>query len=565
MQTVTLQPHSRQNTILHPGPARVYIDGRRRRDLRVTTWEVCNAPAFGEVCLEAASGYIQQLFRLPRVGARVLVKSPVGFGLGEFHGVVVQHEVEVGDDGERLVAMVEHRLTTGLNRALLGRWHDSDGSPVLLGNMPLEFNTSPDTLAGGSSHSLPSGRSVVFAACGDTRRWTVADGLAYLLAAHLPAGIKSPGLSELRYLCGDVDLGRYNATGRTLGEALIDIAHRGGLEIRSTRTGLGVVVYNPGRQGRRSRVRLQKAGETLDLSKTNLAGGCILLGTRPSRRPIRVLGAPRQYEATFSLQPGWDSSEETGRWRDFLHDDSDDWNAHRDVFRKWVLNENDRYDGQEYDFSALSDEDFIARRARRFLPCVSTNSESRSRGIVVEFRLSDSDSWQRWAGSVWVSDEECSIRLGGGALPGEFFAAAVSGGVEVRITASVESDRRIEARLGGDVSLPTSLHDLSAQAGWWAIHSSSIFAGGSGGVSVVRDDSARLRIHARRNAEFYARATDATLRLGWIDTSFHAGDIVSRVDGRWLELFSNPQSRPYVHSVRHDFGPARQTQLILKG
>ncbi|KKK82753.1 hypothetical protein LCGC14_2800250, partial [marine sediment metagenome] len=292
----------------------------------------------------------------------MFIRPGIEFGRGEFHGIVTRNEVEVGEDGEQLIAEVEHQLAAELRNPLLGRWQMTEGQLVLTDTEVVRFNTSPGLLCGAAPQQVGARRCKLFDPSGNGLRWTVADALGYLLATELPESIEIPSLDELNQLAGGVDLGEYNATGTTLGTALVAIAHRGGLEIRSSRSGVGIVVYRPGQGGRRSSIRLQAAGETFRPAGSNITDSRILLASRPSRPPVRVIGGYKRYEATFTLQPGWicDSSEE---------------------FRRWVLNE---YGQCEYvmpfDFATISQEDFLVRKGRQFLQCVSTDTYNASWG-----------------------------------------------------------------------------------------------------------------------------------------------------------------------------------------
>ncbi len=204
--------------------------------------------------------------------------------------------------------------------------------------------------------------------------------------------------------------------------------------------------------------------------------------------------------------------------------------------------------------------------ARRFLPCLSTDRQGKSLGVVVEIRCGQQGAWRRWRGPLWVAQDECAVYLGGDALPGEFFAAASEDDVSVRVTGVVEADACLFADVGGNPNIARDVVDLSHRAAWRQVHSSSIFKYADGvGPPRERDDSGLLNDLALRYAEVDSAATDAEFTLASIDTSFHVGDIVERVDGRSFELSSNPSRRPHVRSLRHDFGTKQTTHLLVSG
>ena len=572
MQTLTLQPQQSIPPIIRCGIPRVYVDGRRRRDLQVLSWEIRKAPSFGRIKLgmgELVSGEnqtsVENLYKLPDIDSQILVKPPIGFGQREFRGVVTQHVAQVTGNGESITAMVEHQLLAGLKETLLGRWELNSGFPVRIDETRLQFNTSSLALASVGNYDL-SGRSCkVFDTSGGGQTWSVADALGYLMAAEVPANIQIPSTAELESLAGDIDLGEYEATGKTLIDALVQVAHRGGLEIRASRHGLGLVVYRPGQGGRRARVSLQKNGQDLDLTRSNLDNGSIKIGARNSQPPVRAFGAVKKYEGTFTMKPGWDPAAEGSVPTDYIRSQSSNWTYYGDVYRKWVLNEDASFDCEFFDFTTLAD-DFIVRRGRGFLSCVSVDGNGISYGVVVEYRLSEEGDWVKWTYDQSVFENQCTITLDRDELPTDVFNAAVAGLLQVRVTASVESDRRLLVEVKGNDLLTAFVYDRGGTAEWESILPTSIYYEGSGvAPDILRDDSAWLDAFANRQAVLAAKSSEATVTLAWTDTNYHVGDIVERLDGRELEITSQPDSTPSVKYVHHDFGETQQTKLILEG
>jgi hypothetical protein len=571
MQTVTIQPQDYFSGVVPCDSARVYVDGRRRRELQVLSWQCDPAPKFGRVRLAVRETLsvvravgLQHSSRLPDVGTEVLVVPALGFGAAEFPGRVVQHDAATSEAGERMVAVVEHALISATRQTLLGRWERSGGAVVYAGNKPLHFNTSSHTLAGRWGETF-NGRVALPFDPVEGRRWSVAGALAYLIAAALPSTIEAPSYTELERLAGAIDLGAFEANGMSLAEALAEAAHRGGLEVRAARAGLGIVIYRPGRDGRKSHVRLQLSGRDLNAAETNISAGRIVAGRQPSRPPVRVVGAAKRYEATFLLQPGWDSSTASSRWRDSVRSAAAEWHERQAVYRRWVLNEHAHYENVPAFDAATLGEDFLVRRARQFQPCISTNTNEDELGVIVEVRTSPAGAWRRWSGPVWVSRDECAIVFGDDALPADYFAAVVAGAAEVRVTAGVDSDRHIEAEAAGDAGLPAEVHDQAGWSLWRAVHPTSRFHPGGTLPVVVRDDTMSLEAFARRRSNALGRANTMTVMLGWVDTSCSVGDVVERLDGPGLELASQPHRQAHVRTVRHDFERTQQTTLILEG
>ncbi|MDY6913369.1 MAG: hypothetical protein SVT52_02780 [Planctomycetota bacterium] len=513
----------------------------------------------------------EDVWALPGIGLQVVIRAALDCGDEEFQGIIAGHRIDITDRGEELVAEVEHRLAGELSPSMATRWQLSDGQVQEVPSNKIRFNAGDDTLASAAAATLGSRKARVFDSDVGARRWTVADVLGYLIATAVPPQVEAPSLQELERLAGGIDVDSMNLTGLTVGEALIRVSRLGGLEMRSARRGLGLVFYRPGRQGRRRTVRLQPAGEKLSQDKSNLWRGQIHVRRRPSRPGVLALGEHKRYESTFYLAKGWDPSLETSRWRDLVRSESGNWPLVAQVYRKWVLNEHGWYSGSPWylpthSFSDISAEDFTLNIPRELLPTLSAGSNGRSLGVVVEVRCGTGASWKRWRGPLWVSRDECAIYFGGDALPADFFQAAVEDEAAARVTATVEADVRLVAEIKGDRGMARQIIDISNRAAWRQVHSDSIFHNADGlGQPGERDDSQLLEHIARRHAEGAALATEAELVLGWVDTSFHVGDIVERVDGRVLELASNLDAKPFLQSVRHDFGPGQTTTLIVSG
>jgi len=577
MQTVTV-PASRQSaTVVRSRPARVYVDGRRRADLKLLTWEVVPGPEFGRATLalhpsrlSPAEGRIEELASLPAVGTSVLLR-PAPDSSGEMRGVVTAHIAAYDEDDERLTAEVTHGLGVRLAGTVVGSWRLVDGKPQYVADAAAAFNVGADARASAKTYSIHGRAARVFDSSATAVEWTVADALAYLLAACVPAEVVVPSAEELSSLAGEVPLGALNTEGRSVAWALGQAAGRAGLAVRAARSGIGLVLYRPGIDGRRASVRLQRAGASFRPSGSNTPAGRVRLLRRPARPGVIALGERKRYESTFTLQPGWEESLGTDRWRDTTRTYGDNFTGLADVYRKWVLNEHGRYsDGpwglDAYDFSPLSNEDFPLRVARRFLPCLSADESGASLGVIVESRLGPEAGWLLWPGPAWVSPDECTIRLGGDTLPGAYFQAAAAGTAELRVTATVEADARLRVEIPGDAGVPPRVVPAPAGLAWQRVHPASIFHGESAiGPADERDDTERLRKFAEAQARRVQDAMRAELTLGWIDTNCHVGDFVERIDGRGLELAARPDARPCVHRVVHDFGSTQTTTLFVTG
>ncbi len=575
MERLTLSPRTVDDAVFKALPARVYLNGARRRDLIAMEWGSESAPAFGQARLmlrdvgPVGSGQLEaKLARLPEIGSTIAIMPAEDYGDGDFHGIVTAHGVELGGDGEALVIEATHHLVSDLSETITTKHilsadgvRESDHARIVFNNTAGPATPSPVAIGSRSTRCFDVSLSAT--------AWTVADALGYLMATLVPDDVAVPSLEELDELAGTIDLGVLDVTGMTAGEAIAKVARRGGLTVRGARCGKGIVVYRAGRTGPRRTVRLQATGETFSPETTNLWRGKLTFSRRPARRGVVVIGQKKRYESTFALSKGWDPSLETSRWRDFVRSLSSNWPIVRDVYRKWVLNEHDWYSGQPWglsahDFSDISGDEFNLPVPRPFLPCLSSDPSGRTLGLVVEIRTGPSAPWRRWRGPLWASGCEAAIYLGGDALGGEFFSAAAADQAQARITATIESDTPLKVSIDGDIDCGRELIDLSNRARWDRVHSGSVFFSDDElGPPAERDDLAMLEEWALRHVETSWGSVEAKFELGWVDTSYHVGDLIELLDGRALELRSRPDSQPHVTAVRHDLSENQSTTLIL--
>jgi len=582
MSALRLHFPTTPSTVRTPLPLAVYVDGRRRRDLHVEAWTQQPLPPAGSATILLAgpgtdrpAKRMENLEALPPIGARLQIAEAGPAREILFDGRVSKHLTQAGPDAEQLGVEVEDFLRARLAEPIVGRWEVSDGSPTYVSTGKVAFNREPDGLASAGTYTVNSRTSRVFHSADDAQPWSVADMLDYLLAAHLPEGVFAPEPEELENLAGQVFPPAVSVTGLPLAEAIARVARLAGLIVRAgaVGTGLGLrrglLFYRPGRSGRRRRVSLQPAGERLDLNRTNLWQAAVSFRRRPGRRGVIVLGSPKRYESTFTLQPGWDPAEESYHHRDFVRSEAADWPAVADVYRKWVLNESGAYAAApfnltKFDFATVSAEDFFLTRPRRFRPCLSVDATGRSLGVVVEVSY-DGSEWRRYGGPVRVSTSECAIYLEDDALPADYFQAAQMHLVEVRVTATVESDCRLTAVREPDVGLGSDIIEVPAVR-WEKVHSGSVFFGRQDlPAPLERDDTERIEQLADAAVISAGEAVEAELTLGWLDPSFRVGDLIERIEGRSLELTTRPDATPYVSAVEHRAEGEWTTRLSVRG
>ena len=567
-------PAALDRSVMPACAAGVWIDDRRRHDLVVLHVEQFPGPQFGQATVAVHEAAAQKIRRpspesLPAIGCSAVIATGPGGADVLLYGVVVAHGVQMGDDGEQFTARIAHRFSRLFNESLTRRYHHHPSGPVEVADVSVRFNTDATALASQLPVTLNGRVCRLFDAGLTAQPWTVADALAYLLAAYGPQDVEAPSLDQLADLAGPLELASLDLTGRSVYDALATVAGQAGLCLRSSADGCTLVFYRPGRDGPCRRICLQAPGQSLHLDRTNLYRGAIAFARRPARPTLLLLGGRKRFEATLSLQGGWDPQVIPSRWRDTVRSLSGDWPTYADVFRKWVLNEHGWYSGPPWqlpvcDFQAVSADDFLVQAPRPLLPCLSTSPAGQSLGVVVELRLDTDQPWRRWRGPLWVSQAQAAIYLGGDALPADYYEAALAGLVQMRLTAIVQADTRLSLRVAGDPGCPAQVVEMPS-ARWARVSGTSIFYQLEGlGPPAECDDSPLFCAYVEAQAPLAAQACQARLTLGWIDPVFMPGDLIERVQGRPLELRGSTDLAPYVASVRHDF-QNQFTELLVEG
>ena len=192
-----------------------------------------------------------------------------------------------------------------------------------------------------------------------------------------------------------------------------------------------ILFYLPG-EGRRVELNHQWYGEAISVSRTNICRIESERGYYPVTRRYIGMGGWKTYEAEFALVAGWDSSLEGLAQSEYSESTSSDFDSVRDVYRRWCLNEAGDYGGDAYDFTALFEwADYLQRR------------RSFAEVIGLEASYNDGVSWEAFADSYTVLDDECGIWISEDSLSAAMWTAIGAGTLKFRVTAAVESDRRL--------------------------------------------------------------------------------------------------------------------------
>lgn len=589
MNTLTIHPTDSSSRIINTIPLLVYLNGLRRRDLHLESITCLPGPDFNKakVSVKMSSNAVmtrrvEDIDAVLTVGDRLTVCLSGAYRRVIFDGYIVVRNGRIDGNSERIEAQAEDLVSILLDKPVLGRWQQSsdasDGpSAVFIPDGRCLFNADPSGLASEEYFDIAGRPCRIFMQGKTGRTWSVADMLGYLVSAHFPDNIRTVGLEEFSSLTESIYPARVDLTGLSIKEALSRTAGLAGLSVRtayddwaSSTIKPTLVFYRSGRGHPRRVVHLQSVAQDVDTRQSNLWKATISIRRRPAKPRIIVLGGLKRYEATFQLKPGWDSNFQTQYYREFVRHKVANWPTVKDVFRKWVLNESDDYSRDPYnlerfDFATISSQDFMLVKSRRFLPCISTDLNGDSLGIVVEVSFDSGSTWRRYPGAIRTLPDECGIYLADDALPVDYFQAAVADQVQLRVTATVQADRKVSAEVPGCSSCPAKIVQIPT-AGWAKVHSSSVFAGKEGlGQPSERDDTARLEQIAASIARSQSLTLEADLTLGWVEPTCQLGDVIERIDRRGIELATLPGSQAHVTAIEHRCDENWSTHLKVSG
>jgi len=503
-----------------------------------------------------------------------------------FEGRIVQADLALAADGERVLLAAEDPAADLLRRRLGGRraW-TAGGTADRVDGRALVFNPDGRPNASAQAYTPAAGEAyTIFApdrAAGNDA-WTLDEAVAYVLAEHAASeSVEAPSPSEVRAALPATVIRDVSLQGRSLGEALAAL-----LELAGARL---VVRAEPGVDGVSRRLELalpdrgptswlchQPPGRVYDPSRTHFASMAVRMDFAAAPRRYVARGDCRLYESTFDLVAGWDDALATDDPDDFSPRTNPDFDAVRDVCRKWVVNEDGTYSGSPYDrgpapdFSALFEGAPYVRRRRRLLPCLSRDALGRSRGVYVEVSLDGGTTWEQSTLAARVLREECGIVLTADPLPAEYLAAAMRNEARMRITAAVESDALLSAEHAGTAGdgLPGRTRHVHVPAGYRyrRVASTSRFYG-EGEADEV-DDTVRLQDLIRAAWEADRRApAPARIEVPYLALGHRVGERILGTRGRGLALAREHTGfavAPAVRSIRFTFTPDPRTDLILE-
>jgi len=499
-------------------------------------------------------------------------------GLVIFAGRVEGIETTLGPDGETVEVTARDFSAAFERTGVFGRWvRDIDGRTVFIDGAGTVFNESGQPNA--SNELLEHNGNMVrlFAAnASQARLWDCADVIRYLLCEYVPAGqVLVPDQERLRAIAAGETVRDLDVTGLSLLEALEQCCGQAGLEFKFVpRLSEGgprqaIVFYRKG-TGREIEINLQRGGERLSISKTNVWKAACRRDFWPVTHRWTGQGDYKVFEATFDLIKGWPWYDEDIDYEKFSPSTNPEFYKVKDTWRKWCLNEAGDYtdepftQGQAYDFTHVFGTDKYVHRQRRFWPALSRDAQERSLGYFLEVSYDAGVHWWQYPYAFENLLDECGIWLSSSRLDINTWVAAIKGALRFRLTATVVSDERLsctvaDGPVGSAAPVVERIITAASRFKFRKVTGKSKFAGGSDsslGVADEVDDTAALNRFVRRRAQANTAMIETfDVRTPYLCLGFEVGDVVKTNPGD-KDIFSgvlDNRSVCWIERVRMDF------------
>jgi len=561
---------------LPAGTVLVSLDGVPCDELEPVELVRSGPPEYSWVSLAATSLDTERLaerfamgrtIRLHQLYNRTAPESAVA-AVPVFAGRIESIETAMDPKGPRF-EVVARDFSASLGRiTVYGQRVCQDDGTMFLAGLDTIFNPQGRANAAvGPVFSADEGQAVP---------WGCAEAIGYLLDEYVPPGdLYRPGLDQLRALTDGRLLRDLDVTGLSLLDALQRCCEAAALQFqfvpRTSETGpdQAIVFYRNGR-GRTVELNCQTLGQSLSLSRTNVA----TLHSRRDFHPVthRHIGQGdfKTYEATFELIGAWDPSLEETDYAKFSASMNPQFYEVKDVYRKWCLNEAGDYTsapyerGESYDFSKLFEGAAFVRRRRRFWPALSTDRQGRSLGYFLQVSFDAGMHWWQYVGSFSNLLDECGVWLADDQLDVDTWVAALKGALRFRITASVVSDERLTCIVSdGPVASIAPVVDhvvtLPRRFRYRKVSPQSLFAQADTatlGQPDTADDTEALYEFLRGRAGAAAQIVETMqIQTPTLTLHVHPGDrVTSSPDSRNLPaLRSDSRSLAWIERVQADF------------
>ena len=514
-----------QSLSVPAGRAVVFVDGLLCPFFEVKTIVRANGPGYGSTRLiynpavwpDGERVAVESIETIAAMGKRVRIVMPYDSGFGRtqveglcvFSGHVEKIEMVIGPDGEA-VKVTAFDYAASLGRITVYGQRVSDMLSLAGRETVFNRDNKPNAFDGLVKHD---GREYRVFAADDRqgRYWSIAEAIVYLLSEYVAAGqLGVPCVEQLEGLFGDGAAGEIDVDGMSLLGALEKCCDGTGVRLRfepcqeEAGPSERIVFYVEG-SGRKVELNLQRQGEKLSISKTNIHRLTSEREYWPVTHRYVGRGGWKVYEATFDLVEAWDSLLEGLSQSEYSPSTSSDFEKVRDVYRRWCLNEVGDYSQEAFDFDSIFERAEYVQRRRKFSKALSADDSGESLGYYLEVSYDDGSTWQEYIDSFEVLDDECGVWLDGDTLSSQMWTAINAETLKFRMTAAVESDERLcvtvaDGPVNAAVEIVEHVIDLAGRFAYRKVSGKSIFHNSASGADEV-DDSIAMHGYVRNLCE----------------------------------------------------------------
>lgn len=163
-------------------------------------------------------------------------------------------------------------------------------------------------------------------------------------------------------------------------------------------------------------------------------------------RPWIARGARPRVESTFDLTPAWDPSLEGQPDTDYDRAQSSDFSRYGNVYRLWRLNDDATLAAEPLDLATLFDQSALSPTPIPFGDCLTLDDAGRPLPPIVEVSRDAGSAWSRFTDAVRFLPDRAGVVLDPATLDSATLAAAKSGDLRVRVTATLTSPEAFALR-----------------------------------------------------------------------------------------------------------------------
>ncbi len=531
------------------------------------------------------------------MGKKISVQQVYNSGIGEtepraysvFDGQIEGINTQTGPK-TNTIEIIAKDISAKLRRiTVYGRCVPASNNQTLfLEGMDVVFNKDGKANAAIEAINNEGKTYNVFSAdLSNSKFWSYAEIILYLLSEYLPAGeMGLPALEQLETLTNYEPARDMDVTGLDLVEALRRCCDHVGLQFKfvsrhNTNGPRQAIVFYRAGQGRVVEQNHQRNGEQLNISKTNVEKVTSKKNFWPVTHKYIGQGDFKIYEATFDLVKAWDPNLEDSDYDKFSPQTNENFHAVRDVYRKWCLNEGGDYSsspynqGQSFDFSQIfSNGNFIYRR-RRFWPALTSDNTSSSMGYHLQVSYNDGQQWWQYPFAFNNLLDECGTWLSGKQLDVDTWVAAQKGVLKFRVTASVISDERLshtfaDGPINSVIDVVDHVVTLPRQFKYRQVSHKSIFYKSTDeniGPANEANDSKALAGFIRELAQNSSAIIEKIdMQTPIVAFDYYPGDkVVSSSESKdWLGCKTDGRSIYWIERVKMDFAQQCTNLKILR-